>query len=241
MKDESAGWNEALPADHSLLVTPINSPAPRPFTKAEREEILNAAGVGFTHVVLLGTRDWGTIADSLRFDCRVHILRLQGDYHSISWPDVKGALEAIVALDSEWIAKVAPRDLRHQLLLPPTFFATEKRTENFWNKCDVYSQKDLQPATEILSVVERIHRKRNEGERIWTDAREYEYSVDSAKHSMSVQEREGGTLYRFCFPLPKGFHFDVCSSDGRKFGVKIGSERKSVTHVNVTPWGHVRG
>ncbi len=178
-----------------------------PFQKAEVDEIRTAVGEGFTHIVLLGTRDWKSIANGLEFDCRVHTLRIQVDYHSMAWEDVRAALREVVDLDTEWKVRVAPSDLRHQLLLPPTFFSTDRQTRNFWKFCDVYSKGQIESAAELLRLVDRVHRKRSDGERVWVDARRLEYSVDPSLHSRANEERGGGALYRFCFPLPQGFHF----------------------------------
>ncbi len=241
LKEESLDWENALPEPHRLLVTPINSPSPRPFKRAEVDEIRTAVGEGFTHIVLLGTRDWKSIANGLEFDCRVHTLRIQVDYHSMAWEDVRAALREVVDLDTEWKVRVAPSDLRHQLLLPPTFFSTDRQTRNFWKFCDVYSKGQIESAAELLRLVDRVHRKRSDGERVWVDARRLEYSVDPSLHSRANEERGGGALYRFCFPLPQGFHFDVRAHDGKRFEALIGERIRKVDYVNVTPWGHVRG
>ena len=53
-------------------------------------------------------------------------------------------------------------------------------------------------------------------------------TVLSAKHSVSAYE------------IPPGFHYDVTEDSGRAFGIDIDGRSITLTHCNVTPWGHVR-
>jgi hypothetical protein len=59
-------------------------------------------------------------------------------------------------------------------------------------------------------------------------------------HARTAQERKGTASYRFCFPLPPGFHYDVVHDAGVPFEIEIDGRRESVLHVNISPFGHVR-
>jgi hypothetical protein len=65
-------------------------------------------------------------------------------------------------LDELWLQKVSPKDIRHALLLPPTFFSTNPETDKFWLRCDVYAEEQIPHAERLLLKVEHHHRKPDE-------------------------------------------------------------------------------
>jgi hypothetical protein len=174
------------------------------------------------------------------FDCRVHSIRISGDLSKLTWPSLREELKRVVELDEEWLLKVAPRDVHHQMLLPPTFFVPNSGVSGFWKHCDTYKLDAISHAEKLLKKVEQFHRRRSEGgPRVWIDARSREFGIDRSYHSLSVEERGGETRHRFCFLLPHGFHYDV-SKGGRYFEVTFDGRTRTLDHVNVTPWGALR-
>jgi hypothetical protein len=116
-----------------------------------------------------------------------------------------------------------------------------RTTSEYWHHCDVYSEDRLTGAEKLLEIVEKQHRTPDkQGGRSWLDSRNKRYRMDPSRHGRSEADRTGAKLYRFCFEIPQGFHFDVTEDSGRLFTVDIENVRHRLQHCNVTPWGRVR-
>jgi len=99
----------------------------------------------------------------------------------------------------------------------------------------------MSEAEQLLSVVEREHRKPDSGGgRSWIDGRKLRFKFDPSKHALSPSARTGAREYRFCYEVMPGFHYDVREDGGKAFSIEIGGKGTAVHHCNVTPWGHVR-
>jgi hypothetical protein len=220
---------------------PVSTNGHAPFTQRELNGLRDTVREGFTHIVVPGSRDWKSVQASLQFDCRIHVARLWDPIRDTPWTVLKDALHAIARLDEEWLRKVAPSDLRHPLLLPPAIFSTNRDTDKYWHRCDVYSETRIAQAEELLAVVEKEHRKPDGGGgRSWIDGRRLRYKFDPSKHALSEAARAGAREYRFCYEVTPGFHYDVRDDNGKAFTIEIGGKSERMTHCNVTPWGHVR-
>ncbi len=238
---ESDGWADAVPAPHEFHSTPISTNEQGLFTDGELKDLRSKVGVGFTHIVIPASRDWKVVQSHFQFDCRVHIARLWEPIRNITWELLKDRLHAATKLDEIWLQKVSPSDLRHPLLLPPTIFRTSRNTEKYWHRCDVYSVERIREAEDLLSVVEKEHRKPDRtGGRSWLDGGKLRFKFDPSKHAISASNRRGTKEYRFCYEVVPGFHYDVRDDAGKAFIIEIGGKRTAVHHCNVTPWGHVR-
>jgi hypothetical protein len=78
LKEESGGaWSGTVPDGHASLPTPLNSNAIGPFSESELRELKKSVGEGFTHIVIPANRKWNEIKRRFRFDCRIHLARLQ--------------------------------------------------------------------------------------------------------------------------------------------------------------------
>jgi len=239
LMEESNDWDMGHEWVHTLRATPINHTSPRPFTLAELGEIAAAVGEGFTHIALAATRDWRRVAEDLKFDCRVAILRPVESNGVLSWPALRDEIWRAVAIEEIWLAQIAPRDVQHQLLLPPPVFTTHKGVHLYWEACDTYKVSGIEAAEKILKNVTSVHRKRRDGQMVWVDAKGRDYKIDRSFHSRSQDDRQGVRRYRFCFQIPPGFHYDV-SKNGDTFDMELEGRAVSMTHANVTPWGYVR-
>ena len=240
LKVESGGWGQAVPPPHEFRSTPILSNELGKITDAEVQILVDSVADGFTHLVLVGVRDWAKLQPRLGFDSRMHVARVQEPIRHLTWPFLQQLLCAIVGLDELWLTRIAPTDLRHPLLLPPTFFATDRETKEYWHKCDVYSENQLVGAEQLLTAVERCHRRPDsQGGRSWLDSQGRRYRIDHSRHGRSETDRAGIKSYRFCFEIPQGFHFDVTDNSGRYFTVNIDNNRQRLLHCNVNPWGKV--
>jgi hypothetical protein len=241
LEGESGGWQDAVPPPHRFRPTPSLTNERAPFTDRELKELRGAVNEGFTHIVIPASRTWKIIQEKLQFDCRVHIARLWEPIRDISWPLLKESLHWTVKLDEVWLEKVSPSDLRHPLLLPPSMFRTNNLTDNYWHRCDVYSEERIAAAQRLLSIVEREHRKPDgTGGRSWVDGKKLRFSFDPSRHAVSDDTRTGRKDYRFCYEVIPGFHYDVKDDGGKEFIVEIGNKSITVRHCNITPWGHVR-
>jgi hypothetical protein len=241
LKDESEGWTDAVPDPHLFRASPISTNSYSPFTEGELRDLAAAVGDGFTHIVIPGSRDWKIVQARFQFDCRVHIARLREPLKDITWALLKESLHAATRLDEEWLGKLSPADLRHPLLLPPDVFSTTRNTHRYWHRCDVYSTGQIPEAEELLSIVDREHRKPDSsGNRSWIDSRKWRYRIDPSKHGLSSVDRAGGKVYRFCYEVPPGFHYDVTDDSGKTFIIQIDGKSQKLKHCNVTPWGRVR-
>jgi len=241
LQEDSNGWSDAVPGPHKFLSTPLSTNEHKPFTKGELNALSDAAGNGFTHVVIPGSRDWRVVQKMLQFDCRVHIARLWEPIRDVRWEQIREVLHHVVQLDEVWLKQVSPADLRHPLLLPPNIFRTSRNSSDYWKRCDVYT-KDLVPfAAELLSIVEHEHRLNDRaGGRSWLDTRKLRYRVDSSKHGRRLADRDGLKSHRFCYEVPPGFHYDVTDDNGKTFSIQIDGKLHEVSHCNISPWGHVR-
>ncbi len=241
LKQESDGWQDAVPTPHLFRSSPISTNEYASFTAGEIKDLIGAVAEGFTHIVIPANRDWKVIQSQFQFDCRVHIARLWEPLRDITWELLKERLHTVTKVDELWLQKVCPPDLRHALLLPPTVFSTTRDTNRYWHRCDVYSEDRITEAEQLLDKVEREHRKPDrDGGRSWTDGRKWRYRIDPSKHGLSTADRAKSKAYRFCYEVPPGFHFDVTDDAGRAFSIRIDGTPQRVTHCNVTPWGHVR-
>jgi hypothetical protein len=241
LEAESDGWIDAVPPTHDFRSTPLSTNEHTPFTNRELKSLQEAAGEGFTHVVIPGSRDWQIVQSMLQFDCRVHIARLWEPIRDVPWSQIRESLHRAAELDEVWLGKISPRELRHPLLLPPKVFQTGRNTHEYWKRCDVYA-KDLIPvAEELLTVVDKEHRTADKkGGRSWIDARKLRYRIDHSKHGRTGADRSGLKSYRFCYEVPPGFHYDVTDENGRTFSIPIDGKPQNVSHCNISPWGHIR-
>jgi hypothetical protein len=241
LKDESLNWHEALPPGHTFRATPISSNSLGPFSEPELRELVNGMGEGFTHIVIPANRDWAEIRRRLQFDCRIHLARLRQPLRDLTWQILQENLHRITKMDEVWLYKVAPKDLRHALLLPPTVFATNTRTSEYWSHCDVYSIERFVSAEQLLAEVEQHYRRpdRNGG-RSWLDNCSRRYRIDPSKHGRSHFDRAQRKSFRFCYEVPPGFHYDVTEDSGKAFKIDIDGRSQTLTHCNVTPWGQIR-
>lgn len=241
LEEESDGWKDAVPAPHLFRPTPISTNEHAPFTEGELKILRDAVGEGFTHIVIPGSRDWKVVQSRLQFDCRVHVARLWEPARDVTWRLLRESLHAAAKLDELWLRKVSPSDLRHPLLLPPAIFCTTRNTERYWYRCDVYSEERIPEAEQLLSVVEKEHRKADStGRRSWIDGHKLRFKFDPSQHALSAGGRTGVKEYRFCYEVIPGFHYDVRADGGKAFIIKIGGKPTTVRHCNVTPWGHIR-
>src|SRR5205085_4478302 len=118
-------------------------------------------------------------SSQFEFDCRIHLLRFSEPVQDLIWPKLRAALHTVVELETAWLARVSPHDLRHPLLLPPSVFSTHRDVSNYWKICDTYSVKGLPKAEAILSSVDRYHRRPDsKGIRCWLDNKKRRFRFD---------------------------------------------------------------
>jgi hypothetical protein len=241
LKEESCNWKDAVPLGHGFRATPSASNSLGKFSESELQEVVHGVGDGFTHIVIPANRDWQEIKKRLQFDCRIHLARLREPLRDLTWEILRESLHNITKMDERWLDRLSPKDLRHALLLPPTIFATNKATAEYWHRCDVYATERFESAVQLLATVEQHHRRPDDtGIRSWLDNRSRRYRFDPSSHARSHSDRTRRKAFRFCYEIPPGFHYDVTDNSGRSFKIDIDGRSITVAHCNVTPWGHVR-
>jgi hypothetical protein len=72
-----------------------NNRSPSP----ESAELEKSVGEGFTHIVIPANREWKEIKRRFRFDCRIHLARLQQPLRDLTWHILRDALHAIMGMD----------------------------------------------------------------------------------------------------------------------------------------------
>lgn len=226
-----------------LRAAPSYSESQPDFAKRESEAARLNVQEGYTHLAVVPSRNQKQIQREFRFDCRVILLDLPGDLLRLSWDVLEHALTAAIEFEVQWCGAIKPSDVRSPLLLPEFSFLPERRIGDFWKQCDCYRDRArLTDANNILQAVRSIHRRSKTGVGgYWLDVGRRQFIVDQSYHAPSAEERRELLRFRFCYQVPKGFHYDVTHELGERFSIR-GSEGviDRVSRVNVDPWGSMR-
>jgi hypothetical protein len=249
LKSRFDEWAETLRPEHTIIATPCRNHHVPAIGKPELNDIRAKVRDGFVHLIVVPVRDWELVHKEFRLDCRTTILRFGDSYEEVTWEQVAELIMKSIAFEKRWLHTICPPDLHHALLLPPPCFEPARKLKGYWEKCDVYGNTELLAvAHDVLQSVSAEHRRRKEGQghgqhgQCWRDCKGRQFTFDPARHAMSPSERAGERRFRFCFQLPVGFHFDVQHEFGTEFTVrdKLGSAYTG-RHLNIDPWGSVRG
>jgi hypothetical protein len=182
-------------------------------------------------------------SDKFLFDCRVALLDKLSHMAEIEWQPLEEALKEFLNFEKQWNETVRLKDVNHPLLLPPPSFKAHSTIQNYWKECDVYWEtRKLTRVKIALQAVEARHRKTDSFRPYWLDSANKHFQKDPNPHAMTPEERQGRQRFRFCFPIPVGFHFDVKHQTSQSFWLTDHNKaaRNIQGHANVDPWGRIR-
>jgi len=161
----------------------------------------------------------------------------------IEWQPLEEALREFLNFENRWNETVRLKDVNHPLLLPPPSFKAHSTIQNYWKECDVYWEtRKLTRVNNAIQGVEARHRKTDNFPPYWLDSAKKHFQKDPYPHAMTPEERQGRQRFRFCFPIPAGFHFDVKHQTSQSFWL---TDHNKMAHnirgyANVDPWGRIR-
>ena len=241
IEGEFRAWAAGLGPDVEIRPAPsLNETVPQVGVQ-ERRLIEAHIQEGFAHIVAVPYRAIGELQTWFELDCRVTRLAIR-DAVTVGWDDFRAALIKAISFEQQWCTALKPTDLNHALLLPPISFVPARDLQGFWRQCDCYNDARLNAASNLLERFGREHRKSQAGVgAFWLDTGGRRFIVDRARHARTAEERVGRRLFRFCYEVPHGFHYDVTHETNPRFNL-ITTERTHVgiTRANVDSWGSVR-
>lgn len=147
----------------------------------------------------------------------------------------------VLSEELEWESKVKPQDESCCLLLPECGFTADRHVKHVWTSAGESGAERIRSAARAVENFWTAHWKvyRN-GERKWIDREGRVFDHLGPRRGRAAPFPRS---WKFSYPLPPGFHFDVESRTSRAFAVDAaGGTRLSVSagkHVNMDPHGYV--
>jgi hypothetical protein len=237
-------WAADRQSEVQLRISPSNDEYQPRLQLADIEKNIED---GFIHIAVVLTRETRELLRQQRYRCRTTLLEPQQRPLDVTWNEFQSLLTAAFRFERRWCKAVGPSDLSHPLLLPNVSFEPAVDLNGFWSHCDCYGMTTLlTTAHNFVGRFTSIHRRRSDTGPYWLDRSGRAFRVDRSLHGRSARERSGRKLYRFCFELPPGFHYDVTGDHGGAFVID-GSDMSEgdvarhfdVARANVTPFGHL--
>ena len=226
-----------------LRLVPSSSQSLPDIGRPELEVVRQNIQEGYTHIAVVPSRAQKEVLREFRFDCRVILLDLPGDFIRLPWDVFENCLRVAFDFELRWCDAIRPSDVRSPLLLPEVSFVPEREVVDFWRHCDCYRDASrLTRANNLLQAVRGAHRRSKAGVgAYWVDAGRRQFIVDPSYHATSREERRGLLRFRFCYQVPAGFHYDVTHELGERFSIRgRGEFHDRVLRVNADPWGSIR-
>jgi hypothetical protein len=232
------GWSvEYLPSPR------VNTIEIRP-TEVERA-IQLAGELGGAHVLALSKQDGTTrktIGEQIRPYFRFLWLKnaLLAQAHRA--PAMIAELNEVLAQEEVWSTSVRPSDITSALLLPKTCFSTHRPLSGVWEEAEESGNPQMcQAVGRRLQQFRDDHwlNHRGNGGR-WVDGGQRVFDHTGERHGDAPSPRD----YKYSYPIPSGFHYDVSHSGGREFRIldhDLHEERvRANSYINVDPHGHLR-
>ncbi len=242
MEAELRAWIESQRPQHDVRPTPSKDRSKPVIDQAEIRDIMASVQEGFVHPMVVPTR-WHPSLRVFRYDCRLAFLQIDGDFEVLEWGALRQALDACIGFEVRWANVIQPPDLRHPLLLPPPCFSPVPAVGDFWRLCDTYGNTaTIGEAHDTIQKVIATHRRQQGGiGSYWEDHRSRRFVPDHSGHGLTPEERAGNRRFRFCFEVPRGFHYDVTHTRGCRFEFFDSERNHHLTErAKVDPWGRVR-
>ncbi len=147
------------------------------------------------------------------------------------------AIEKIADSESRWRDQIRPPNHRHALILPECSFTPQKGYAEMWGRAQhVAGETDqLNQVAKLLVAFRRTHYATSG---VWRDRFGLVFDPSAEPHAAATRENR----WKYTYLAPEGFHYDVRSSDGRKFQVR---DRSGVSYsfsdyTNVDCQGAIR-
>jgi hypothetical protein len=244
LRPEFDKWVPTVAQDLSVRLLPSSHETIPRIDSSEFHQIQSNIQDGFVHIAIVPSRNQRDAQIRFRFDCRVINLNLSSDCQHITWQEFQDAISESLIYEKKWCTIARPNDTNHPLLLPRPSFEPELSVGDFWRQCDCYREAALLlEANNALQRVKSLHKRIPHGQSsFWEDSRRREFRVDPSRHGLAPEQRRGLKKFRFCFEVPRGFHYDVVHASGARFSLTGREEQvyRDINRANVDPWGTVR-
>ncbi len=148
-------------------------------------------------------------------------------------------VKTLCTFENDWRKFLRPKNVKHALVLPERQFQSSTTNSQIWKRAqDVTRIKDdLGQVSRLLSEFGHAHWRGG----VWLDDLKRQFDPNGARHGTHLPP---GRLWKYCFRLPAGFHFDVTSAvDGRALFItdNEGNSRQFNHYTNVDSHGYLRG
>lgn len=212
----------------------------------EIEEAIRRAGdLGGAHVLGLSKQD-GAVRKAIGREIRPYFRflwlksTLLSKAHS---PDLLiGDLNAVLEQEETWAISIRPTSVASALLLPSTCFVVDRAFESIWEEAEESGNSAMFGAVErrLDAFRARYWNKVSNKGSLWVDSVQKIFDHTGPRHADAPSPRD----YKYSYPIPSGFHYDVSHLDRRAFRI-LDNERNEqrVTangYINVDPHGHLR-
>jgi hypothetical protein len=153
-------------------------------------------------------------------------------------------LSSNLAEESEWAARVKPKDINSPLLLPECSFVPERKNCELWRHASAYGDSgNISGAEKAIRDFQNTHHRKvniaNFSSYKWVDREDRIYDQDGPRHGLAPFPRE----WKYSYRIESRFHFDVTHVDGRQFVLidASGMQHRVIAgaHLNVDPHGYV--
>jgi len=239
--------NAAIDGAWSIKFVPAPHKEVEVFEKTVRQALDMAARYDDTHILgFSGQANRDYFADKIR-----PYFRFRWFDHSLlkylGRPDPADFVRGIssnLAEESEWAARVKPKDLNSPLLLPECSFVPEGKHRELWRHASAHDTWDILGAEKAIDDFWKTHRRKviiaSFSAYKWVDQRDRIYAPDRLRHAVAPFPRE----WKYSYRIESGFHFDVTHVGGRQFDLTDASGSlnrvNAGEHLNVDPHGYVR-
>lgn len=157
-------------------------------------------------------------------------------------PEIVRVLAEIADEEKYWGQHIKPKSHIHALILPRCSFNSKGKYGNLWDSCEMYGSIDnLTAAIRQLELFDREYGSSvSQGGRGWKDSKRIFFNPYGQRHAKAPEWYH----WKYSFPLPEGFHYDVSHDQNQFFHVKDanGALHKVAQgeHLNLDPHGRVR-
>ena len=188
------------------------------------------------------------LAFHFRVDQRSRFERDVRGRHRLVWMDMALAgkwgttdfiqrLQEMADFEMEWRGAIRPPGVSSPLMLPESAFDAAAAVAPIWARAQrVQAGRDALAAVVPLAKRFRLEHYRRAA---WVDIRERNFAVATARHAFHVP---ADRRWKFTFPIPQGFHYDVSALKGGRFNIRDHTRASQAVrqHVNVDCHGYLR-
>lgn len=156
--------------------------------------------------------------------------------------DFLSGINGVLSGEEWWRQQIQPQDCTSPLLLPESCFDVEHPHQLIWEEANQYGDPKLfESVARRLDHFGEVYWQNLSGAgRRWIDRGRRVFDHTGPRHAQAPSPRD----YKFSYPIPAGFHYDVKHMDERPFRL-LGLDARGYQvvargYLNVDPHGHVR-